>query len=200
MKIGPKYKIARRLQAPIFEKTQTQKFASRSLKKTKTTYKPKSEYSFQHTEKQKARFFYGITEKQFANYVKKALIKKTSKAVEVLYESLEMRLDNVVSKIGLASTKRFARQMVSHGHILVNNKKVKIPSYTVRIGDKISIKIGSRDSGLFKNFEERFKSITIPNWIDFDYKNKEAEIKSLPKMEKASLLFNLNSVLEFYSR
>jgi small subunit ribosomal protein S4 len=202
MKIGPKYKIARRLGAPIFEKTQTQKFSVRAEKKNKNKgfSKAKSEYGLQHAEKQKARMFYGVSEKQFSNYVKKVMLKKASKAVNSLYELLEMRLDNAVSKIGFSATKRSARQMITHGHILVNGKKVKVPSYNLKIGDKISIREGSKDSGLFKNFEENFKNVTVPQWISFDMKTKTAEIKELPKVDNSALMFDLNSVIGFYSR
>src|SRR6185369_11859083 len=116
MKIGPKYKIARRLNAPVFEKTQTQKYAMRLERKAKSRgfSKPKSEYGFQHNEKQKAKMVYGVSEKQFRNYVKSAAEKKASVAVPSIYSALETRLDNAVYRLGLASTRRGARQMVSH--------------------------------------------------------------------------------------
>src|SRR3984957_13787063 len=114
----PKYKIARRLGAPVFEKTQTQKFAARAEKKTKKGGfgRPKSEYAFQHNEKQKARMVYGISEKQFRHYVKDAVEKKASLAVASIYGALESRLDNAAYRLGFAPTRRAARQMVSHGH------------------------------------------------------------------------------------
>lgn len=199
---GPRYKIARRLGAPVFEKTQTQKYASRAERKSKTKgfSKPKSEYGFQHNEKQKARMFYGVSEKQFSKYVKQVLDKKASRAVSGLYELLEMRLDNVVARVGFASTHRGARQMVSHGHILVNGKKVKVPSRNVKIGDKISIREGSKGSVLFTSFDERFKNITLPTWITFDFKTRTVEISSLPNATQADMMFSIPAIIEFYSR
>ena len=198
---GPKYKIARRLGAPIFEKTQTQKYAMRAEKKSKTKgfSRPKSEYGIQHNEKQKARMQYGVSEKQFATYVKAGLEKKASKAVSSIYESLELRLDNAVYRLGFASTRRGARQMVSHGHIMVNGKKTSIPSRRLAIGDEISIREGSKGSPLFSSLEDRFKNITVPDWMIFDLPKKTATVKGVPKMG-TDLLFDLNAVVEFYSR
>jgi small subunit ribosomal protein S4 len=197
----PKYKIARRLGAPIFEKTQTQKYAVRAEKKAKNSgfSKPKTEYGFQHNEKQKARMQYGVSEKQFSNYIKDASTKKSSLAVPSIFEALESRLDNVVFRLGLASTRRGARQMVSHGHIMVNGRKTTIPSRKVLIGDLISIREGSKDSTLFKSFDERFANITIPEWLSFDGVKKVAEVKGVPKIT-GDLMFDLNAVMEFYSR
>ena len=197
----PKYKIARRLGAPIFEKTQTQKYAVRAEKRAKNSKfsKPKTEYGFQHNEKQKARMQYGVSEKQFSNYVKSATGKKSSLAIPFIYESLETRLDNVVFRLGLAPTRRGARQMVSHGHIMVNGRKTTIPSRHMNIGDIISIREGSLGSSLFKSFDERFATITVPEWLSFDAPKKKAEVKGIPKIG-GDLLFDLNAVMEFYSR
>jgi small subunit ribosomal protein S4 len=197
----PKYKIARRLGANIFEKTQTQKFAARAERKTKTRgfSKPKSEYGMQHNEKQKARMQYGVSEKQFSSYVKKALEKKASLAVPSIFESLELRLDNAVYRLGFAPTRRAARQMVSHGHITINGKKTSIPSRRLENGDVIAIREGSAGSALFKSFEERFENMTVPEWMSFDPKKKVAEVKGTPKIG-TDLMFDLNSVVEFYSR
>jgi small subunit ribosomal protein S4 len=202
MKIGPKYKIARKLGAPIFEKTQTQKFALRAEKKSKSKGfgKPKSEYGQQHNEKQKAKMYYGVSEKQFSKYVKESLEKKGSSPVNNLFERLETRLDNIVTRIGLAPSHRAGRQMVSHGHILINGIKVKVPSRKINIGDKISIREGSKESKIFSNFEEKFKDITIPSWISFDIKTKTAVSTGLPQVKDTNLMFDLNAVIEFYSR
>jgi small subunit ribosomal protein S4 len=197
----PKYKIARRLGAPIFEKTQTQKYALRSEKKTKTRgfSKPKSEYGMQHNEKQKARMQYGVSEKQFSKYVKDAVSKKAALAVPSIYQSLELRLDNAIYRLGFAPTRRAARQMVSHGHIMINGKKTSIPSRRMEMGDVISIREGSAGSKLFTTIGERLENVTVPEWISFDMKTKTAEIKGVPKIG-GELLFDLNSVVEFYSR
>ncbi len=197
----PKYKIARRLGAPIFEKTQTQKYAARAERKVKTRgfSKPKSEYGLQHNEKQKARMQYGVSEKQFSGYVKSALEKKAALAVPAIFESLELRLDNAVYRLGFAPTRRAARQMVSHGHITVNDKKTSVPSRRLIIGDSLAIRPGSADSALFKSWSERVDAITIPEWLTLDMKSKKAEVKGIPK-STGDLLFDLNAVVEFYSR
>ncbi len=200
---GPKYKIARKLGAPVFEKTQTQKYAQHLERKSrvkKSFAKPKSEYAFQHNEKQKARMVYGVSEKQFSNYVKTAIEKKASKAVGAIYEALELRLDNAVARLGLATTRLAARQMVSHGHITVNGTKVTIPSYKLSLGDVISIRKGSVEKPLFASFDERFKSLTVPAWLSFDPNAKTATVQGMPKMEQGNTLFDLGAVVEFYSR
>ena len=197
----PKYKIARRLGAPVFEKTQTQKFAARAEKKGKKGGfgRPKSEYAFQHNEKQKARMVYGISEKQFRNYVKDAVEKKASLAVASIYGALETRLDNAAYRLGFAPTRRAARQMVSHGHVTVNGKKTTIPSRTLKVGDVVGVREGSRGTKLFTTYAERVDTVSMPDWLSFDMKKMQAEVKSAPKLS-TDTLFDLNAVVEFYSR
>src|SRR5262245_8692490 len=129
MKIGPKYKIAKRLGAPVFEKTQTQKFALSEARKAKNVRKKRggaaSDYSKQLTEKQKMRYTYGITEKQLRRYVDEAAA-TGHQPIALLIARLESRLDNVVYRLGLAPTRLGARQMVSHGHVTVNGRKLTI--------------------------------------------------------------------------
>lgn len=201
MIIGPKYKIARRLGAPVFEKTQTQKFALREQnRKVKGgRARAKTDYGLQMIEKQKARMSYGISERQFSNYVKSAVETKGSSA-EALLTRLESRLDNVTLRLGLAKTRRGARQMVSHGHILVNGKRVTIPSYRVDVGDRITIREGSKKSPLFAGLEERFKAHTLPSWLKFDIEKKEGVVDGVPSINTSELLFNVGIVLEFYTR
>jgi len=202
MIIGPKYKIARRLGAPIFEKTQTQKYAMRMERrgKKKGFSKPKSEFASQLTEKQKARFIYGLSERQFSNYVKEAISKKTPNKSQTIFEFLESRLDNVIYRVGLASTRLGSRQIVSHGHILVNGRRVDIPSVRVKIGDKIEIRDGSQSKPLFTNNEDRLKSANVPSWIKFDSVKKVGEITGVPQYIQNDNMFDLNAVIEFYSR
>ena len=143
MKIGPRYKIARRLGSAVFDKTQTQKFALSEAKRTKAVKgrrKQVSEYAQQLLEKQKIRYTYGVTEKQFENYVKEAIATKGVSSADALQEYLEVRLDNVVYRIGLAPTRQASRQMVSHGHCLVNGKRVTDQTNKLKIGDKITIR------------------------------------------------------------
>ena len=202
MIIGPKYKIARRLGAPIFEKTQTQKYALHLERKGKKRgfSKPKSEYGIQMNEKQKARFTYGLSERQFSNYIKEALLKKTGNASQTIFEFLELRLDNVVYRLGLSSTRSGARQMVSHGHILVNGKRVNVPSRRLGPGEKVEIAERSKNKPLFSDLDEKIKNITVPSWLNFDFVKKVAEVKSMPVMVRTENMFDLNAVIEFYSR
>jgi small subunit ribosomal protein S4 len=201
MKIGPKFKIARRLGAPIFEKTQTSKFkANQERKSRQGRSRGRSDFGHQLVEKQKAKFSYGVSERQFGNYVKKIIEKKNQTAPqEKLYEALERRLDNVVYRLGLAKTRMAARQMVSHGHITLNERRVTVPSISVSVGDKIGIRGGSQSKGLFSHLEEKEGQVETPAWLKFDAGKKIGTVESLPKMEQ-NLLFDLSAVLEFYKR
>ena len=199
----PKYKIARRLGKGIYEKTQSQKFALRETKGKATEIKhprQRTDYGNQMLEKQKARYTYGVNERQFSNYVAASVAKKGTNSIELLYHKLESRLDNVVYRIGFASTRQMARQMVSHGHITVNGKKVTIPSYQTMLGEKISIREGSLKTNLFTNLAERMQNREIPAWIKYNADAKTAEIQGAPKMNPAELQFDLAAVVEFYSR
>jgi small subunit ribosomal protein S4 len=203
MKIGPKYKIARRLKAPIFEKTQNQKFALRSERKGKrgkSFSKPKTDFGTQMDEKQKARMFYCVTEKQFAKYVNKALTKTANSPAVNLLKSLEHRLDNVIWRAGILPTHLSARQAVSHGHFLVNDKKVYVPSFSVKEGDKITIREGSRASKLFSDLENNEKETREPDWMVWNKEKKELSIKGGNFSEKADLMFDLGQVIEYYQR
>ncbi len=199
---GPKYKIARRLGAPIFEKTQTQKYTLHLERKGKKRgfAKAKSEYGIQMNEKQKARFTYGLSEKQFSNYVKEALLKKDSNTSQVIFEFLETRLDNVLYRLGFSSTRLGSRQIVSHGHIMVNGRKVNTPSKRVVVGDKIEIAGRSAKKSMFEKLDEKTRDVSIPSWIKYDPIKKVAEIQGKPQLVKTENMFDLNAVIEFYSR
>lgn len=200
MIIGPKYKIARRLGAPIFEKTQSHKFKATEGKKTKGRMKAATNFGIQLLEKQKARFTYGVSEKQFSKYAKNIIDKKSPNPHERLFENLETRLDNVIYRIGLGSTRGFARQIVSHGHIRVNGKRVNIPSYTVKKKDVITIKEGSSKKPLFQDLDERLKGREIPNWINKDTESHKWTINGIPEYQPTNLLFDLNAVIQYYKR
>ncbi len=202
MKIGPKYKIARRLGAPVFEKTQTQKYALNLERRGKSRGfgRPKTEFGMQMNEKQKARFVYCLSEKQFSNYVKEALAKKSSSPTELLFKFLESRIDNVVYRTGLAKTRLGAKQMVSHGHIKVNGKRVTTPSMRLSVGDKIEINARSQAKPLFANVDERLRDTAVPSWIKFDIGKKIGEVVGSPVLVKTENVFDLNTVIEFYSR
>jgi len=208
LSIGPKYKIAKRLRAPIFEKTQSAKF-NRAKDKDKggriggKSKRPKalSGYGKQLIEKQKMRYTYGLHEKQFSNYVAKAVRSTGSVPTDNLYSLVEHRLDNVVYRIGLAHTRSLARQLVSHGHILVNGRKVTIPSCMLRMGDIVSIQIGSVEKKVFTRLDEEGREkASVPAWLSYDEKKKEGTVTGDPAYIPGNELFDIALVLEHYSR
>jgi small subunit ribosomal protein S4 len=196
----PKFKICRRLGPGVYDKCQTTKFSTATAKGGMNTKRPKamSEYGAQFIEKQKVRFSYGMSERQLSNYVKKATLLKGAGTVEKFYEELESRLDNVVYRMGLAPSRRGARQMVSHGHFIVNNHRVTVPSYEVKVGDVIKIREGSKVKKIFDNLSGKLKDYTAPTWLSFDINALEGKILAKPKNVETFL--DLNAVLEFYSR
>lgn len=201
MKIGPKYKIARRLGAPIFEKTQTPKYAlslARKEKSYKGRGKPKSEFGRELIEKQKTRFTYGLGEKQFRIYVEKALY--SPDPVQKLFSILESRLDNVLFRAGLAKTRAQARQVASHGHTMINGTRVTVPSILLSKGDKVNIRPSSEASPLFGEVEERIKTVTTPTWIKVDLPTKSLTIEGQPVYVPQEHVFDLGVVIEFYNR
>ncbi len=203
MIIGPKFKIAKRLGAPIFEKTQTQKFELSLARngKNKRSFRSSqmSDYKIQLLEKQKMRFTYGVSEKQLRRYVKEA-VKKSHNPIDELMSRLETRLDNVVYRLGLAKTRRLARQIVSHGHIYINNKKMTVPSHQVKINDVISVKEGSKKSVLFSTIKDNYEPNSLPAWLNFDVKNLSGTVVETPTYNKLESLFDPKQVMEYYSR
>lgn len=201
MQIGPRYKKARYLGAPVFTKTQTQKYAMRSQRKVKTTKRrgTKSEYGKQMLEKQKARYSYGVSGGQFTNYVKRAL-QSTGDNSKNLLSMLESRLDNVIVRAGFAPSRSAGRQIVAHGHIVVNGANVRIPSYEVRVGDILTIREGSKNKGIFGKLDEDLKNFKYPNWLTVDQAKREIKVTALPGADMTELLFDVGQVLEFYTR
>lgn len=201
MKIGPKFKIAKRLGAPIFEKTQTQKFRVKMENAPKKKGKKNvSSYGLQLIEKQKARFTYGITAGQFGKYIKQVIDSKTIHGPEELYKKLETRLDNVVYRMGLSNTRRFARQMVSHGHILINGTKNTVASTVVREGDVISVREGSKKTKTFHDYAERAQNHTVQDWLSFDGDKMSGKVVKMPTLQGQDVLFDLGQVIEFSKR
>jgi small subunit ribosomal protein S4 len=202
MIIGPKFKIAKRLGAPIFEKTQTQKFAvseARTARNKTRRGGPMSDYKKQLIEKQKMRFSYGISEKQLERYVTESF-EKSHQPIAQLIARLESRLDNVVYRLGFAKTRRLARQIVSHGHIKVNGRRLNIPSHMIKVGDKISVREESKQSPLFVNLAESLAGAQTPAWLTMDVKTLSGEKKAEPTYQPAETLFDPVLVLEYYSR
>ena len=151
-------------------------------------------------EKQKARFTYGLNERQFSKYVRESVAKKGVNSIELLFQKLEYRLDNVVYRLGFAPTRSAARQMVSHGHIKVGARRVTIPSYEVSVGEVISIRPGSAGKPLFATLVEKMKEVKVPAWLSYDAEKKEAKVVGAPKYEPRDNHFDIKAVLEFYSR
>ena len=196
----PKFKICRRLGPGVYDKCQTSKFTVASTKTLPGGKRPKAptEYGAQLIEKQKTRFSYGISERQLSNYVKKVSHIKGAGTAEKLYENLESRLDNAVYRMGLGASRRHTRQMVSHGHFIVNSHRVTVPSYELKPGDVVKIREGSKIKKIFANLSDRLKEYNAPAWVAFDLNTMEGRILAKPKNIETSL--DLNAVLEFYSR
>ncbi len=200
-----RFKVARRLGPLVFDQTQTERFAMSEARKKAAPAKDKrrkniSAYNVSLRDKQRLRIFYGMPERQFKRYIKESVAKEGG-AVLNLYTMLESRLDNVVYRVGLASTHRAARQMVSHGHITVNGKKIRVPSHIVSIGNIIGIREGSVGSKLFTNNEEKKEgSVKLPSWISESEKQKTWKITGAPRADEIPDAFNIPSVVEFYSR
>ena len=158
-----------------------------------------SEYGIQLREKQKVKRIYGVTERQFRLYFEKAE-KQKGITGENLLRSLEFRMDNVLYRGGFASSRNQARQLISHGHFLVNGRKVDIPSYFIRIGDVIRVRDKSKEIESIKNSPKRVDQRTIPNWLEFDKEKFEVIVKDLPQREEIPLNIHEQLVVELYSK
>lgn len=165
----------------------------------KSFKKRMSEYGQQLAEKQKVRYAYGISEHQFKKYFKEIVGQKGDKE-ELFVKKLEARLDNVVFRLGWAKSRRLARQIVSHGHILVNQRKVNIPSYQVKKGDLVEIKEKSKKLSLFKDLEAWLKKHEAPAWLALDKKKAQGEVKNEPQIENLSEIGEISMIIEYYSR
>lgn len=161
--------------------------------------KKTSEYGIQLRAKQKARRFYGVLERQFRNYFAVAE-KKPGMAGENLLRLLESRLDNVVYRLGFASSHAEARQLVRHGHFTVNGHKVNIPSYLVKAGDIIDIKAASRESTKIKEVLESNAARPVPKWLDVDRNTLQAKVINLPNREDIDLNVEEHLIVELYSK
>ena len=200
--VKSKYKIAKRLGPAVFDQTQTQKF---SLSEARSKAKPRggrrggSDYGRQLLEKQRVRYSYGLSEKQLSGYVEKATHAQNPAAA--LHKMLEMRADNAVYRAGFASTRRAARQIVSHGHILINGRRTTVPSQMLRKGDMVSIREGSRTSALFAGLGEKSADERrgVPNWLETDVPLLNSKVVGEPAYTGAEGL-DYAVVFEFYSR
>ncbi len=159
----------------------------------------KSEYALQLNEKQKVKFIYGVLEKQFRMYYEKAT-KMPGKTGENLLSLVERRLDNVVYRLGFASTRREARQLVNHGHYTVNGKGVDIPSYMIKVGDVIAVSEKSASTTRFKTMKEDDSFITAPKWLDRDKNNLVGKVTAWPARDDIDYEVNEQLIVELYSK
>lgn len=167
--------------------------------KRKRTMRKLSEYGIQLKEKQKVKFIYGVLEKQFRNYYKTAN-NMHGITGENLLMLLERRLDNVVYRLGLARTRKEARQIVRHNLIRVNGKKLNIPSYQVKVGDIIEVKENKKDLQRFKDVLDVTGSRVVPAWLSVDIENLKGSISTLPSREQLDLPINETLIVELYSK
>ena len=158
-----------------------------------------SEYGLQLREKQKAKFIYGVLEKPFRNYFEKAQ-RMSGMTGENLMRLLESRLDNVVFRLGLARTRREARQIVDHKHVLVNGKQINIPSYLLKAGDVVEIKEKHKSSPRYKEIAEVTGGRLVPEWLEADLENLKGTVKELPRREAIDVPVDEMLIVELYSK
>jgi len=199
---GPKEKKERALGTKLFLKAS--RCASPKCAMIRRPFKPGihggkkgrkqmiSEYGRQLQEKQKVQLTYGLNNRQMRR------IFRGRKGAEKALEVLERRLDNIVFRLGLADSRIIARQLINHGHFLVNGRKVTIPSYGMKVGEKVGINSNSRQLKIFENLELKLKKITMPKWLKLDKEKLTGELVAKP--QDINLPFDLNLVVEYYSR
>lgn len=171
----------------------------KSNRKSGRANKKVSEYGLQLREKQKAKFIYGVLEKPFRNYFKRAE-KMNGMTGDNLMTLLELRLDNVIFRLGLARTRKEARQIVDHKHVLVNGKCVNIPSYLVNVGDSIEIKEKAKSSQRYKDILEVTGGRIVPEWLDADQDNLKGVVKAAPSRDMIDVPVNEMLIVELYSK
>ena len=175
-------------------------YAKKTTERNQTNMrKKKSEYAMQLTEKQKVKFVYGMQEKQFRGYYEKAS-RAEGNTGEVLLSMLERRLDNVVYRLGYASTRREARQLVNHGHFTVNGKRVNIPSYLVKVGDLVAVCEASVTKPRFKKMKEDDAFVAAPKWLDRDKNTLQGKVVAIPTKEDIDFEIAEHLIVELYSK
>ncbi|MFQ5879406.1 MAG: 30S ribosomal protein S4 [Dehalococcoidia bacterium] len=158
-----------------------------------------SDRGLQLREKQKARYSYGVLERQFRRYYHEAL-RRPGVSGDILVRLLEMRLDNIVYRLGFATSRAQSRQVVCHGHISVNGRKVDIPSYSVRVGDVIGWSESGRRSDLFRLAQEQIASQSVPPWLSVDPDAMQVRVLAVPESRELDIRFNPSTIIEHYSR
>ena len=171
----------------------------KSNRQLKRSNRKMSEYGLQLREKQKAKFIYGVLEKPFRNYFEKAQ-RMNGMTGDNLMILLESRLDNVVFRMGFARTRREARQIVDHKHVLVNGKQVNIPSYLIKAGDTVEIKEAKKSSPRYKEIVEVTGGRMVPDWLEVDQENLKGTVKELPAREAFDVPVDEMLIVELYSK
>jgi len=211
MKEDSKCKICRRLGTKLFlkgERCFSPKCAMvrrpypPGQKRKKRRRRSSSDYGKSLREKQKLKKLYNLKERQFSNYVKE-ILKYRGKVGDIsslLVEKLENRLDNTIFRLGFASSRTRARQLVSHGHFLVNDRSVNVPSYQIKKDDEIKIHPSSLKKNIFRNLKNQLKKYQPPSWISFNKEKLVGKIIGSPKMEEINLPVEISAIFEFYSK
>lgn len=200
---GPRNKIARRFGVNLGLKSNPTKVAKRLNQKPGvhgTSRRPKSVSVFgkQLEEKQKAKYIYGIREKQIRRYVNEATKAEGDSGV-YLQQMLEMRLDNVIYRLGFGITRAQARQMTTHGMFMVNGIKLDIPSHIVKVGDEITVKANKNNKKIFDSLVERTKNYEQPSWLQFNATTKTGKVISKPMKEDFEQVFDVKFIIEYFS-
>ena len=198
---GPTAKISRRFGVELFGASKA--FARRPFPPgqhgARAGRKKKSDYGIMLAEKQKLRFMYGVLEGQFRKYYEEAS-RRRGVTGDILLQLLETRLDNIIYRLNFATTRAAARQMVSHGHVTVNGKKVNIASYSCKPGDVISVAAKARSQALVNRFMELSASAVTPDWLELDAAKLSAKLVRIPSQEEIAPIVNVQLIVEFYSR
>ncbi|MBR4107162.1 MAG: 30S ribosomal protein S4 [Akkermansia sp.] len=198
---GPTAKISRRFGVELFGASKA--FARRPFPPgqhgARAGRKKKSDYGIMLAEKQKLRFMYGVLEGQFRKYYEEAS-RRRGVTGDILLQLLELRLDNIIYRLNFATTRAAARQMVSHGHVQVNGKKVNIPSYSCKPGDVITVAAKARSQALANRFVELAASATTPDWLEVDSAKLSGKVQRIPSVEEIAPIVNVQLIVELYSR
>ena len=198
---GPTAKISRRYGVELFgpSKAFTRRPFPPGQHGARAGRKKKSDYGTMLAEKQKLRFMYGVLEGQFRRYYHEAT-RRRGVTGDILLQLLEQRLDNIIYRLNFANTRSAARQMVSHGHVRVNGKKVNIPSYSCKPGDVISVAAKARSQALANRFIELSPTGVTPDWLEVDSAKLSAKMLRVPTVEEIAPIVNVQMIVELYSR
>ena len=198
---GPKTKVARRYGVPLFgpSKALERKNYPPGIHGPKGSRRKQSEFAIAQGEKQKLRYQYGLMEGQFRRYFATAL-RRRGVTGETLLQLLETRLDNVCYRLGFAISRRQARQVVRHGHVSVNGRKVNIPSFQCKVGDVVAVREGAKEMSLLEIARDFASGQNRPTWIAVDADGLSGRIVSLPKREEIHLPVNEQQIVELYSK